>query len=107
MNLYRITSFSDILRPIVALHNERQRDQQWRSNMALMIERVGAKFNGESGFFDMVWHRIADTVSYVRRYHKYCSAELQLRELSNHVLNDIGISRHELGKRVWCDFSRR
>lgn len=60
----------------------------------------------DGGFFDpfVRWgNAIAERV---RRYNEYARAEASLQSLSDHELNDIGIARDAIHRRVWADFDR-
>ena len=68
---------------------------------------TGSVSRGVAGFLEPVFRPVADVVAYVRRYNEYAQAEARLRSMSDHDLDDIGLTRGEIHARVWQDFDHR
>jgi uncharacterized protein YjiS (DUF1127 family) len=54
----------------------------------------------EVGGLDFI-HRIGGVVESVAQYRRRRRAEAQLRAMDDRMLADIGLSRSEIGKKVW------
>jgi uncharacterized protein YjiS (DUF1127 family) len=74
--------------------------------MTLITHTTGSGRRNEGGFMEPVFRPFSEMAARIRRYREYVAAEAQLRQLSDHELADIGLSRESIHERVWADFPR-
>ena len=74
--------------------------------MTTMTRTNGGGSHSGIGLIGAVRRPVANLIDYVRRYNDFSAAEARLQSLSDHELEDIGLSRGEIRARVWQDFDR-
>lgn len=74
--------------------------------MAYLSDTTSARSGGIAHFFADAAKGLTNLFSHGARHRSYARAESQLRAMSDHELDDIGIARYEIRDRVWSNFGQ-
>ena len=75
--------------------------------MAYANDVRSARVGAAAGLIETLRAKVGDLFTSYFRYRDYARAEAQLRKMTDRELDDIGISRAEIHKRVWADYNAR